>query len=135
MSTSKPIAAEETTEAKALHSAFLAGDTVPTRILLTPWGAVESVNGSFIVDEAAAESATEAFEQHGTDLPIDFEHQTLGGRYASPNGQAPAADGSSASSASPAWAWSRRLSGRSRRGRCCGRSSTVSLAGGHHPQG
>jgi phage I-like protein len=31
------------------------------------------------------------FEAQGNDLPIDYEHQTLGGRYASPTGQAPAA--------------------------------------------
>jgi phage I-like protein len=33
----------------------------------------------------------ERFEDHGCDLPIDYEHQTLGGSYASPTGQAPAA--------------------------------------------
>jgi len=33
----------------------------------------------------------EAFSAHGTDIPIDYEHQSLGGRYASPTGQAPAA--------------------------------------------
>ena len=33
----------------------------------------------------------EALSAHGTDLPIDYEHQTLGGTYSSPNGQAPAA--------------------------------------------
>ena len=78
-------------EMKTLHSASLASETIPTRILLAPWGQVESTNGSFIVDDEAAQMAIEAFEEHGTDLPIDFEHQTLGGVYASPTGQAPAA--------------------------------------------
>ena len=31
------------------------------------------------------------FQRHGTDLVIDYEHQSLGGRYAAPNGLAPAA--------------------------------------------
>ncbi|MFV1979492.1 MAG: phage protease, partial [Myxococcota bacterium] len=38
-----------------------------------------------------AELAKAAFADHATDTPIDYEHQTLGGSYASPNGQAPAA--------------------------------------------
>ena len=78
-------------EARALHSATLAGETVPQRILLAPWGNVESSNGSFVVDEESARLAVEAFAEHGTDLPIDYEHQTLGGVYSSPSGQAPAA--------------------------------------------
>jgi len=64
---------------------------VPTRILLVPWGWVDSSNGRFLVDEEGARLAIEAFEAHGTDLPIDYEHQSLGGRYTSPTGQAPAA--------------------------------------------
>lgn len=31
------------------------------------------------------------FKSHATDLPIDWEHQTLGGPFASPDGKAPAA--------------------------------------------
>ena len=73
-------------EMKTLHSASLASETIPNRILLAPWGQVESTNGSFVVDDEAARMAVEAFEEHGTDLPIDFEHQTLGGVYASPTG-------------------------------------------------
>jgi phage I-like protein len=78
-------------EVRALRSAALKADGVSTRVLLAPWGRVESTNGAFVVDEESAELAVRAFEEHGTDLPIDFEHQTLGGAYASPNGQAPAA--------------------------------------------
>src|SRR3990170_111718 len=74
-----------------IHSATLGGETIPQRILLAPWGNVESSNGSFVVDEESARLAVQAFEEHGTDLPIDYEHQTLGGVYASPSGQAPAA--------------------------------------------
>lgn len=91
MSTSKTTQQGEPREVLPLRSATLAGGGLPTRVLLTPWGEVESSNGSFIVDEESARLALQAFAQHGTDLPIDYEHQTLGGEYASPNGQAPAA--------------------------------------------
>ena len=83
--------ADDPRETKVLRSATLAAEQVPRRILLAPWGDVESTNGSFVVDDESARLAVAAFEEHGTDLPIDFEHQTLGGTYASPTGQAPAA--------------------------------------------
>lgn len=78
-------------EAAALRSASLAGEPVPTRILLAPWGKVASTNGDFVVDDESLTLAAAAFDEHGTDVPIDYEHQTLGGTYASPSGQAPAA--------------------------------------------
>jgi phage I-like protein len=43
------------------------------------------------VDDESVQKCIAAFEEHGTDLPIDYEHQTLGGSFASPSGQAPAA--------------------------------------------
>jgi phage I-like protein len=87
------IADESGREVRALRSAALSlsGDAVPNRIVLAPWGRVDSTHGRFVVDEEAARLAVEAFDTHGTDLPIDYEHQTLGGAYASPNGKAPAA--------------------------------------------
>ena len=91
MTTEEPKRADEQNEMRALHSASLAGDKVPARVLLTPWGSVDSTNGSFVVDEEAVQLTVQAFEAHGTDLPIDYEHQTLGGSYSSPTGQAPAA--------------------------------------------
>ena len=91
MSTKKEQVTTEVNELSPLRSATLAGDQTPARILLAPWGHVESTNGSFVVDEESASSALAAFEEHGTDLPIDYEHQTLGGTYSSPTGQAPAA--------------------------------------------
>ena len=91
MSTKKEQVTTEVNELSPLRSATLAGDQTPARILLAPWGHVESTNGSFVVDEESASSAVAAFEEHGTDLPIDYEHQTLGGTYSSPTGQAPAA--------------------------------------------
>jgi len=64
---------------------------VPQRVLVAPWGEVASTSGSFVVDAEAGAAVMAAFAAHGTDLPIDFEHQTLGGAYASPQGTAPAA--------------------------------------------
>lgn len=78
-------------EMRTLHSATLTAEDIPRRVLVAPWGAVESSSGGFVVDEESARLALAAFDEHGTDLPIDYEHQTLGGVYASPSGQAPAA--------------------------------------------
>lgn len=81
---------QEFMEQRVLKSALLEG-TPGGEVLIAPWGVVRSTNGEFVVDEEGARLAVKAFEDHGTDLPIDYEHQTLGGSYASPNGQAPAA--------------------------------------------
>ncbi len=75
----------------ALESAALPTDAVPRTILIAPWGEVQSSHGAFVVDAESARAVLAAFDSHGTDLPIDYEHQTLGGAYASPSGQAPAA--------------------------------------------
>lgn len=83
--------AEVAGERWPMRSMELAGDKVPARVLLAPWGNVESTNGDFVVDEEAARLTVNAFAEHATDLPIDYEHQTLGGEFASPNGLAPAA--------------------------------------------
>lgn len=63
----------------------------PREVLVSPWGEVVSTNGTFVMDEEAGRLVIEAFTRHATDLPVDYEHQTLGGEYASPSGQAPAA--------------------------------------------
>ncbi|MCB9849136.1 MAG: hypothetical protein H6817_00355 [Phycisphaerales bacterium] len=73
-----------------LVGAELSGD-VPQRVVVAPWGEVESTSGAFVVDAEAGDAVVAAFAAHATDLPIDFEHQTLGGAYASPQGTAPAA--------------------------------------------
>jgi len=75
----------------ALSSAALDANDVPGRVLVAPWGQVESTNGSFVVDDESTALVVAAFDEHGTDIPIDYEHQTLGGTYSSPSGQAPAA--------------------------------------------
>lgn len=64
---------------------------LPASLLLVPWGRVHSTNGDFILDDESAAAVLEAFCRHGTDLVIDYEHQSLGGRYAAPSGLAPAA--------------------------------------------
>lgn len=61
------------------------------RVLLAPWGEVRSSSGDFIMDEESARLITAAFRDKGVYLPIDYEHQTMGGEHASPSGQAPAA--------------------------------------------
>jgi len=80
----------EEREVAVLRSAEV-GEAVPREVLVAPWGVVESANGTFLVDEESGRLVIAAFEAQGTDLPIDYEHQTLGGGYASPTGQAPAA--------------------------------------------
>ncbi len=81
----------ESNEVRPLRSAMLPTESIPARILLAPWGRVESSSGEFTIDEESAALTVQAFDDHATDLPIDYEHQTLGGEYASPSGQAPAA--------------------------------------------
>lgn len=89
------------TEMRALGSATLSGEEVPNRVVLAPWGRVESQKGVFFVDEESAAIVVRAFHEHGTDLPIDYEHQTLGGEFASPDGRAPAAGWIKSLSADP----------------------------------
>lgn len=74
-----------------LEALVLEAGELPTRVLIAPWGEVNSAVGSFVVDAEGAAAVIASFVAHGTDIPIDYEHQTLGGSYASPNGQAPAA--------------------------------------------
>jgi hypothetical protein len=63
----------------------------PNEILLSPWGQVRSDKGDFLIDGQAAESIIEALARQGVDVPIDWEHHSLGGQYASPDGKALAA--------------------------------------------
>lgn len=82
---------EVSAEQFVLAGSALHGAEAPGRVLVVPWGRVESSNGTFVVDVEAGQRVMEAFAKQGTDLPVDYEHQSLGGTYASPNGQAPAA--------------------------------------------
>jgi len=69
----------------------VASEQLADEVLLLPWGWVRSSKGEFLVDEEGAQAVLEAFRKQGTDLVIDYEHQSLGGRYSSPSGLAPAA--------------------------------------------
>src|SRR5262245_33918545 len=75
----------------SFHAQVGAAHTLPLHILVAPFGEVRSANGSFVVDADAMQQTIDAFTSHGTDLPIDFEHQSLGGQYSAPSGLAPAA--------------------------------------------
>ena len=78
-------------ELQALTEARLGETQAPNRVIVAPWGQVRSSAGAFVVDAESGRLVVEAFAAQGTDLPIDYEHQTLGGEYASPDGTAPAA--------------------------------------------
>ena len=94
MTTTRPDAELGNGELLTLRSTLVeaAGDGGETmRVLLAPWGLVESSSGTFVLDGESAELVVRAFEAQGVDLPVDYEHQTLGGEFASPSGQAPAA--------------------------------------------
>lgn len=64
---------------------------VPGEVVLIPWGEVKSSSGDMVVDEVAANLILEELRTQGVDIPIDYEHQTLGGEYSAPDGKAPAA--------------------------------------------
>jgi len=68
----------------------VAGEGLKT-VRLCPWGTVESKRGTFLLDEEGGRAIVEAFDKHETPVVIDWEHQTLGGKDASPTGRAPAA--------------------------------------------
>lgn len=62
----------------------------PARIKVCPWGVVQLKDGpTFTLDAAAAKEILARFGE-SVDLPVDREHATLGGEYASPDGSAPA---------------------------------------------
>lgn len=86
-----PGKAEATQDQAELEALVLAEGDLPRRVLIAPWGEVNSAVGSFVVDAEGAAAVIASFVAHGTDIPIDYEHQSLGGAYASPTGQAPAA--------------------------------------------
>lgn len=78
-------------EQVVVGSAAIGADGSAGRVLIAPWGNVQSSSGDFVLDGEAGRMVVEAFAEHGTDVPVDYEHQSLGGTYSSPTGQAPAA--------------------------------------------
>ncbi len=64
----------------------------PSEIVVFPTGTVETTKyDPFTVDAESAQRCIAAFRALGRDLVIDYEHQTLGGEYSSPDGKARAA--------------------------------------------
>jgi hypothetical protein len=59
------------------------GDFPPREILLFRRGMTSTTKGDFLFDEKAAQSVMAAFQQHGIDLAMDFDH----GALATPNGR------------------------------------------------
>ena len=52
-------------------------DSVPSEILILPFGKIETTEGSYIVDKESADSILSYFNKMGHDMVIDYEHQTL----------------------------------------------------------
>jgi len=69
----------------------VAAPEAPGDVLLVPWGRVTGAKGDFIVNEQSAREIEQVFQAQGVDLPIDYEHHTVGGEFSSPDGTAPAA--------------------------------------------
>jgi len=68
------------------------GQTVPGEFQVFPLGPVEIQGGDpVMVDQAAIEEVIRKFRARGLDMVIDWEHQTEGGEFSSPDGVAPAA--------------------------------------------
>jgi phage I-like protein len=69
----------------------LQNNEVPTRILLVPWGDVKSGKGPFRVTDESLPAVLSMWRERGRDMVIDYEHQSMGGEFAAPEGKAPAA--------------------------------------------
>jgi phage I-like protein len=66
------------------------GPGVPEWVVLMPAGEVKG-SSRMVCEAGDADRVINAFQQKGVSLVVDYEHQTLGGDYASPTGLAPAA--------------------------------------------
>lgn len=64
---------------------------VPTEIVIASPGLVKTSKGSFVMDEQAARLVLDAAAERGVDVVIDYEHHSVGGEHASPDGLARAA--------------------------------------------
>ncbi len=64
-------------------------DTVD--FVLIPDGQVKTTKGNFFIDRQAFAEVDRAFRSKGNDILVDYEHQSLGGEYAPPDGKALAA--------------------------------------------
>jgi phage I-like protein len=77
---------------KRFYIASVAEDGVPGEVQIFPCGEVRMEGADpFIVDDEAMNEVIRRFEARGIDMVFDYEHQTEGGDFASPDGTAPAA--------------------------------------------
>jgi len=63
----------------------------PGEVVVVPWGDTRSIAGDFVLDEHGAAEILARFRDQGNRLVIDYEHQTVGAEFSSPDGTAPAA--------------------------------------------
>ena len=84
------VVADRAVEALALSEASMETASLKT-VRLSPDGPIESLAGTYLLDREGADKIIEAFKRHGTERVIDYDHASLGGKYAPPNGLAPAA--------------------------------------------
>lgn len=63
----------------------------PEEIWLMPWGSVAASNGDFVVNDESRRAILERIDHRGVELVIDYEHHTVGGEFAAPDGRAVAA--------------------------------------------
>lgn len=69
-----------------------AGSATPREwILVAALGDNPSSSGAFKLTREGAAKIISAFKENGVKIPVDYEHQTVGGRFSSPDGKAPAA--------------------------------------------
>ena len=74
-----------------LDAGAFAAETDLVDVVVSPDGEVQSAKGNFLVDAEAFAEILAAFEKQKVSIPFDYEHQTLGGEFASPDGKAPLA--------------------------------------------
>ncbi|HOW19122.1 MAG TPA: phage protease, partial [Phycisphaerae bacterium] len=64
--------------------------SAPQRVVICPWGEFTVHGQRVILDDQAAAATIAAVRARRVDTVIDYEHQTEGGKFASPDGTAPA---------------------------------------------
>jgi 2'-5' RNA ligase len=57
--------------------AISVGDTPPEALRLFAWGENESVKGTLTLDAEGAAEAIRRFDDHGVNVPVDFDHNTF----------------------------------------------------------
>lgn len=76
---------------QALDGGAFAAESELVDVVVAPAGQVQSSKGNFLIDREAFAAVLAAFDKQQVAIPFDYEHQTLGGDFASPDGTAPLA--------------------------------------------